>query len=132
MPLWLGQHTNQPVYQFKLLRSRFLQKTLDAFTDISFVVFSFKRQEYSRGKAKSFRHCNDRIETRDFLLAFDVPPKIGGNICAFCGFFKTKLGILSESANSFGELGAMFQAVALSQDSEHADVATQSIECFIS
>ena len=132
MPLWLGQHANQSVYQFKLLRSRFLEKTFDALTDISFVVFSFKGQEDPRGQAKSLRHCDDRIETRDFLLAFDVPPKIGGNICAFRGFFKTKLGIPSESANAFSELGAMFQAVALSQDSEHANAVTQSIECFIS
>jgi hypothetical protein len=65
-----------PVSQFKLLRGRFAQENLDSFAEIPLVPLLFQGQEYSRRKAQPFRHCNDRVKTRDFLAAFNISPKL--------------------------------------------------------
>lgn len=109
--LGLDQHAGEPVYEFKLLRSASVQKTLNPLADIPLVFLPFEGQEDAWRKTKSFRHRNDRIETWHFLASFNVPPKVGGYVPALCGLFETESGIPSESANAFGELGAMSQCL---------------------
>jgi len=120
------------VYQFELLRSAFIQKSFNPFSDIPFIFFSFEGQKDPRGEAESLRHRNNRVETRDLLAALNVAPKIRGYVPTFGGSFEAKLSIPPEPAHAFGELGAMFQGSVFSHNNEHASVVTQSIECFYS
>lgn len=91
------------MYQFELLRSAFIQKSLNPFPDIPFNFFSLEGQKDPRGEAESLRHRNNRVETRDFLAALNVAPKICGYVPTFGGSFETELGIPPESAHAFGE-----------------------------
>jgi hypothetical protein len=83
--LRLDQYTCEPVYQFKLLRSASIQENFDPLSEIPLFFFSFEGQKDPRGKAESFGHRDDGVKAGDLLSAFNVPPKISGNVPAFRG-----------------------------------------------
>jgi hypothetical protein len=128
--LWLDQHARESVQQFKLLRTTFVQDRLNALSKIPFIFFSFQGQKNSWRKTQPFCHSYDGIETRNFFYAFNVSPKIGGDVAAFRSFLEAELGSLSEPTNTFGELRAMFQGCTSSHHSEHFGVVAPSIEFF--
>jgi len=118
------------VYQFKLLRTTFVQNSLDSLAKLAFVFFPFERKEYAWGKVEPFGHGNDSVETWDFLSAFDITPEIGSYISAFGSLLETKPRAFSKFANALRELGTMFQCGMSQHDIEPLGRGTQSIECF--
>lgn len=121
---------DESVYQFKLLRTTFVQNSVDSLAKLAFVFFSFERKEYAWGKVKPFGHGNDRVETWDFLSAFDISPKIGSYISAFGSSLETKPRAFSKFANALRELGTVFQFSMSQHDIGPMESGTQSIECF--
>jgi len=121
---------DESVYQFELLRTTFVQNSVDSLAKLAFVVFPFERKEYAWGKVEPFGHGNDSVETWDFLSAFDISPKIGSYISAFGSLLETKPRAFSKFANALRELGTMFQCGMSQHDIGPMERGTQSIECF--
>jgi hypothetical protein len=95
------------VYQFELLRSRSIQKSLDPLPEIAFFFFSLQGQKDSRRQAESFGHSHNGVEAWDLLSSFDVSPKICCYVTALRSFLQTQSGALPESSNAFSELEAV-------------------------
>jgi hypothetical protein len=121
---------DESVYQFKLLRTTFVQNSVDSLAKLAFVFFPFERKEYAWGKVEPFGHGNDSVETWDFLSPFDISPKIGSYISAFGSLLETKPRAFSKFANALRELGTMFQCSMSQHDIGPMERVTQSIECF--
>jgi hypothetical protein len=107
VPLRLDQDADHSVYQFELLRSRSIQKSLDPLSKVSFVFFSVQGQKDSRRQAESFGHSHNGVKAWNLFSSFDVSPKICGYVTALRSFLQTQSGALPESSNAFSELGAV-------------------------
>lgn len=116
--------------KFELLKSTFIQESFESLSDIPFVIFSFEGQQNPWRKTQAVCHGHYGIETWHFLSALHVTPKIRGYVPALRGFLEAQFGVPSEPANSFGELGSVFQGIGNSDHNENAHAVTQSIELF--